>query len=91
MGTSRFLFPCSRKGRDVWIGLETEVEKRGERIRRGGNGRSFGIVGGNRWRSSPGIGAILRQARVYILSMQRMQSVVTEGVVCRAANGECSS
>lgn len=25
----------------------------------------------------------------YILSMQRMQSVVTEGVVCRAANGDC--
>lgn len=25
-----------------------------------------------------------------VFSMQRMQSVVTEGVVCRAANGECS-
>lgn len=30
-------------------------------------------------------------ARVCILSMQRMHSVVTEGVVCRAANGECST
>ena len=55
--------------------------------------KNSGAFRSRRWKSSggrPGSGQFFARLAC-ILSMQRMQSVVTEGVVCRAANGECSS
>ena len=73
-----------------WLTIMERWDARRPKTREEKNSGSFR---NRRWKSSrgsPGSGQFFA-GLACILSMQRMQSVVTEGVVCRAANGECSS